>query len=930
MDGRRSGISALIALLLALALIGACTADDYRLSRGVLPSLYNISIRPYLLISDADKQFSFDGDVSITLYGIDEGVQQITLHKDYIEILDCWLYDVAGNLLEEIASERLIYEEQTDKLTVPLTQVMLANQNYTLRFKYIGQMRDGMAGLFRANYIEEQTGDIKWLGVTQMQRIDARVVFPCFDEPAFKAKFQLHITRPDNYNAISNTKIIGSTAEGNGLYVDHFDVTPVMSTYLVAFIISEYTSRKSSDGNFAVISRPEFFDKTKFSFSVGERTLQAYNELFKQPYSELGNELLQYASSPKFPHNGMENWGLIIYSDAVLVQEPGYTDGWSNKEFTIRIIAHETSHMWFGDSVTFQWWSYFWLNEAFARYYEYFMAHQLYPEYQLDQQFVVRQLQLIFKNDALVGTQPMTSPEATIETPSEIGYKFSSIAYAKGASIVRMWRNAMGHENFDASISEYLKMYHGSNTVPQHLFDCLKQHWPAQQIVDLDQFFYDYTEQVGYPVLYVKRVQENGRISFEHNRYLLSPSDGSDTTIRYTIPITYTTNLSPNFQNLTPSFYIQKNASTYYLDLNQHIDWIVVNLRQSNYYRVFYDSGLLQRLQLALSASGHSGVAVENRAQIIDDLFNFAHAEMLDYVEVFKFMEYLVEETEYVPWYAVYDGLERVAPRLTLEQLTCFSIYLQDITKKVFDRLGIVRPNDTVLDVFNRNKQVSWLCKYQHKECNKQVLETVTSLETQAEKPLPDFRETLYCAASRAGKYATILGYYRTETYPSEQHMLWLAASCTSDYRAHYENEILGNVTVSLITSGVAQLYQQNPEHVTPIFEMLTDDIKKLADALDSWSETAKVLSELAGYFTTRTQKQMLEEFIAQNGSLFGRSVDTLHTAVQDVGDNLEWSEKRLGRLVQYLGERNSGTIKKLLNVLLLLPMLSLSLRLKL
>lgn len=229
-----------------------------------------------------------------------------------------------------------------------------------------------------------------------------------------------------------------------------------MSTYLLAFMIASFSAR-GNVSEFSVLTRPEFHNYTEFSYHVGQLVVPAYEELFQSPYRELGNDVLQYASSPRFPHNGMENWGLIIYSDGVLVQEPGYSDDWSDKEYAIRIIAHETSHMWFGDSVTFAWWSYFWLNEAFARYYEYFMANQLYPEYHLDEQFVVRQMQLIFGTDARNSSQPLSSPESEIQTPAQIAYKFSAITYAKGACMVRMWRNAMGADNFDTAIRSYLK-----------------------------------------------------------------------------------------------------------------------------------------------------------------------------------------------------------------------------------------------------------------------------------------------------------------------------------------------------------------------------------------------------------------------------------------------------------------------------------------
>uniref|UniRef100_A0A6P4EV94 Aminopeptidase n=1 Tax=Drosophila rhopaloa TaxID=1041015 RepID=A0A6P4EV94_DRORH len=891
--------------LLLLLVIGFVNGADYRLDGRVVPSYYNLTIG---VLADSAEPTLFDGEVSITLRVAGNlEVPQITLHADTLEISECWLLDSAGAQVEAIDISRLIYEATTQQVTVPLAQALQPGGDYTLGFKYTGHIRTDMAGLFSASYVEQGTNATRWLAVTQMQRINARLVLPCFDEPALKAKFQLQIIRPNGYQAIGNTKLRETTTASQDRFVDHFEETPVMSTYLLAFMVANYSAR-GNVSDFAVLTRPEFFNNTEFSYKVGQQVVPAYEELFRLPYAGLGNEVLQYASSPRFPHNGMENWGLIIFSDDVLVQEAGYTDDWSDKEFAIRIIAHETSHMWFGDSVTFSWWSYFWLNEAFARYFEYFMAHQLYPEYHLDEQFVVRQMQLIFATDARNSTQPMTSPESEIQTPSQIAYKFSGITYAKGACIVRMWRNLMGAQNFNIAIRNYLKEYHLANTEPNDLFYHLYQNWPKNKSVELYRFFADYTEQVGYPMLIVNVTSGNKFVYVEQRRFLLNPGDGSNATLKYTVPITYATNLAPNFDDLTPSSYLHPAVDLLRLFFADPIDWIVLNLRQSNYQRVLYDETLTKGLQVALSARDHSGIPVENRAQIIDDLFNFARVGYVDYSEVFEFLEYLRNEVDYVPWYAVYENLNLVAKRLTPDQLPDFRTYLSDITKAVFQSLGVDwSDQDTPLDVANRNKLVKWLCRYQASNCNQLVsLKFATS-----EQPSPDYRETFFCAASSSSynSYTLVWARYHLETRPSEKELLWSAASCTRDYETHYYKMIItGAETVERKKIGLARLYEENPDLVEPIFKMVTANITELALCLGSWSETAEVISDMAEYFTTRNQQQLFEEFFDCNHQLFGQSEEVLSKAKESVEQNLQWAEKRLDRLVLFLSRRNGGS----------------------
>ncbi|KAH8358869.1 hypothetical protein KR093_002955, partial [Drosophila rubida] len=901
MKGSGVGMRLLVAVI-SVTLIASAESAGYRLSNNVRPSYYNLTIN---IQGDASNPSStFDGQVAITLQTNQSNLLEITLHKDALNISSCSLYSKTGVLQQSVATSSLKYDQATQQLTVPLSQALTVNENYTLHFQFTGTVRTDMVGLFSASYVEPATGKTKWVLLTQMQRLNARLVFPCFDEPALKAQFEVHIGRPSGFNSISNTNLINTTSEANNRYVDHFDVTPIMSTYLLAFVISEYQAR-GSPSDLAIYSRPEYYSKTEDSYNIGQRVVAAYNEVFKMPYKQLGNEVLQFATSPRFPHNGMENWGLIIYSDNVLVRDPGYTDGLKEKEFSTRIIAHETSHMWFGNSVTFSWWSYFWLNEAFARYYEYFMANELCPEYQLDQQFVVRQLQMILRTDAMP-SQPMSSPEASVQTPAEIAHKFSSIAYAKGASIVRMWRNIMGGDNFDKSIQSYLKEYHLNNTRPSDLFAHLKQNWPAKPNVDLDVFFTDFTEQEGYPMITVNFTENNHRAVLRQKRFLSNPGDGSNATIKYTIPITFATNLKPTFQNMTPGIYFMKNITQVQLNSQDELDWIILNVKQSNYYRVLYDTPILNNIQLALTQSDHSSIPVESRAQLVDDLFNFAYAKMLDYVEVFQFVEYMSKEVSYIPWYAAYNGMERVAKRLTPQQLTNFEKYLKDITSAVYTKLGVnSKNNDVVLDVYNRELQVSWLCKYQNAACNNDVKQ---SFEQNLEKPTPDYRETYYCAAARTTGYARVLELYQKETNSGERELLWRAASCTRDYRNHYTTQILGkSTTVAEKIEGLAQMYEQNPDLVSAIFAMITEDIQLLYSALGTWSATAEVLSDLADYFTTTEQQKQFSDFIDKNSALFGTSVSILKTAQTTVSANLLWADQRLGKFVNFLASRNGA-----------------------
>lgn len=188
--------------VLSTSLISNLEGVSYRLDGSVLPSFYNLT-----LFVESDYQ----GLVEITLKTQQENVRIIKLHQDTLKITDIRLNDIAGNMVENILPEQLEYEEETQQFSVPLGTELLRNVDYILKIRFEGIIRTDMAGLFSASYVDELTNSTNWLALTQMQRLNARLVFPCFDEPSIKARFQLQIIRTVGYNAITNTRLITST-----------------------------------------------------------------------------------------------------------------------------------------------------------------------------------------------------------------------------------------------------------------------------------------------------------------------------------------------------------------------------------------------------------------------------------------------------------------------------------------------------------------------------------------------------------------------------------------------------------------------------------------------------------------------------------------------------------------------------------------------
>lgn len=445
------------------------------------------------------------------------------------------------------------------------------------------------------------------------------------------------------------------------------------------------------------------------------------------------------------------------------------------------------------------------------------------------------------------------------------------------------------------------------STVPEDLFECLKKYWPSGHNVNLDVFFKDWTEQEGYPMVMVSAI--NGRYSIKQQRFLLDPNDGSDSTLRYTVPITFTHDKMADFSNLTPKFYLTKSQTEKVFGNTNPHRWMMVNMQQSNYYRVFYDDILLERLRVAFKAINHSRIHVNNRAAMVDDLLTFARAGLRGYDEVLSFLEYLSNETEYLPWQAAFKGFDILYQRLTLAQHNKFKDYLFEILDNVYKKLGFANSNDSVLDVYNRNKVISWLCKYHHEDCNAQAQKLVREHMLVKTKPTPDFRETLYCAAVREDNtdiYGNLKDMFLKQSLNSEKEKLLRAMGCTSYFvKTHFDFLLSDNVDLDLKTIGLKSLYSQTPENINQVFHLILNNIEQLNESLQDWSATASLINDIAQYLTTQEQLSTLKQFKQDKGSLFGLSVSILEDSIKSIENNFKWSNLHLGKFINYLTSRN-------------------------
>ena len=289
---------------------------------------------------------------------------------------------------------------------------------------------------------EIRAGDV--MVATHFERSRARTAFPCFDEPAMKASFQIVLKVPFGYGAISNAAYDPDMDTSQNLIV--FKETPIMSTYLVAFVLHKYrhiTSESSRGVMFRTFYFAEKIDLVKYASVVGPQALTYFENVFGNLLYPL--EKMDFVPVPDVPFGGEENWGLTIFNPSALLYKE---DLMSVKEkcAVLKVIVHELAHNWVGNLVTMRWWNDLWLKEGFATYFHFFVSDLIDPDAKYLDRMKIDTKDIMRVDGWGVKDIYVLSPDAeVVNTKNEAKYLGNS-AYNKGACIIQMLDKIMTHE----------------------------------------------------------------------------------------------------------------------------------------------------------------------------------------------------------------------------------------------------------------------------------------------------------------------------------------------------------------------------------------------------------------------------------------------------------------------------------------------------
>ena len=599
--------------------------NPFRLPRAVVPHRYTLALEPNL------AEATFVGHVIIDAT-VTEAVERIVLNAIELEISEV---KVAGEIVP------FALHEQTERLVI-LTA--LAEGTTSIEITFSGVLNDKLHGWYRSTYLDAD-GVEQVIATSQMQATDCRRAFPCFDEPDFKAVFDITLIVEPHLLAVSNGPEIDRAVhagDGPPKVAVRFAETMPMSTYLVAVVVGPLSAtepmmvpRQGDPANpipLRIIHVPGKGNLTSFGLDVGAHSITWYQEFYDMPYP---TEKCDMLALPDFAAGAMENLGCITFRESLLLADPN-TATQIELQTLADVVAHEVAHMWFGDLVTMKWWNGIWLNEAFATFMEIACCEAYRPDWLRWTTFSLER-SAAFEVDSLASTRSVEFP---VEAPADCDGMFDVLTYQKGGSLLRMLEQYLGEAEFRRGVSHYLSKHEYGNTETSDLWDAIEEANPATPVRKLmDSWIW----QPGYPLIAARL--DGATLVLAQQRFAYGETD--DPTV-FVVPVHLC--IDGEYSK------VLLDGPQARIDLPSAESSVVVNAGGHGFMRVAYDDALRARLQRELPK-----LTIIDRYNLIDDAWNEVVAGRLAAADFLTFAEGFAADRELAVWQAIVVGLKGVS-----------------------------------------------------------------------------------------------------------------------------------------------------------------------------------------------------------------------------------------------------------------------------
>ncbi|NXL50629.1 AMPQ Aminopeptidase, partial [Podilymbus podiceps] len=641
----------------------------------LLPLHYDLELWPRVRPGQAGP-FGFSGRVNITVR-CRQDTDAAVLHSAGLRSRGAAA--VRGPLPEAGAAVEVagLRQEAAGEVAVlELRGRLRAGRRYVLQLGFQGRLEEDLDGLFLTRYTDQ--GRSRMLIASQLEPTYARTVYPCFDEPAMKATFNIRIIHDPSYVALSNMPAIdvSEMKDENGTLwsVTTFNTSLKMSTYLTAFVICDfdYVTRTERGNEIRIWARKEAVKNgyVDYALNITGQIFSFLEDLLNVSYPlPKTGEITDFLKRTRNQSKEMLRHFFLLFK-------------------------------WFGNLVTMKWWNDLWLNEGLASYFEYLGATFVEPRLSLDKIFYDHVVQPVLRDDNEIGVRSLSESEDKIKGSFSLMSLFDSITYNKGASVTWMLSAFLTEKLFIRALTSYLKEFSFSNANQDDLWTHIQMVIDAQDEVQLPvsvkQIMDSWTCQNGFPVITLNLT--TGTISQE--QFLNKKNENSTDSYNNTwiIPISWMRNGSSQ-----PLMWLDKSSKVFpeMQVLESEYDWILLNVNLSGYYRVNYDQLNLNRLARLLENDPKAIPAV-SRFQLIDDVFALTQFGYIQIETALELTKYLAREDELFIWNMVLLNLVPENLESTLKNYEVYPLLKKYLLKRMLPiyhyYAGFIRQNVDALE----------------------------------------------------------------------------------------------------------------------------------------------------------------------------------------------------------------------------------------
>ncbi|MCL5112366.1 MAG: M1 family metallopeptidase [Candidatus Marsarchaeota archaeon] len=832
------------------------------LGDNVVPENYEIRIEPNL------KTFVFEGSETIEVM-VKRSSKDITLNVKDLKVKSA-LVSSAGKK----QTARIAYSKRKEEVLLLLDKPVAGRAVISIVFE--GVHNDKMYGFYRSKY--NYNGKDDYIVSTQFEAPDARAAFPCFDEPSFKATFDLTLVVDEGLEAISNMPVKSKRRSGRKYEVE-FMRTPKMSTYLLFMAVGrfEYLSTKRNNLLMRAVTTSGKKDNARLALQYTVKFVDFYEKYFgiKYPLPKL-----DIIAIPDFAAGAMENWGAITFREIAML---GNSKSAAAVKRNIAVtVAHELAHQWFGDLVTMWWWDDLWLNESFATFMSYKAISAVFPSWKMDIEYITDVVTSALAADALKSTHPVS---VKVDSPQKIDEIFDAISYDKGGTILMMLEDYVGVEVFRKGLHDYLKKYSYSNATKYDLwgeidFAARKAH-AAQNVSRIAS---QWLNEKGYPII---RVEKNGEhITLSQKRFTLE-KDMNMLQPRL-IPVHYMDSAGKERKVL-----VSKSLASIETPM---VSWVKLNLGQRALYRVAYPESMLSEIGMQIKAGGIKGLDAWG---ILNDLFALTRSSRIGAIEFLEFIEKYCDNAAYPLNKDIFGWLGWLHTMTRGSELQRrVELHMLFHGKRAMAKIALTpKENEDISVTELRNASLSALGMVGDRSTVAIARKLLSAQFKSGKEMASNIRSTVYTIVARNGgsvDYDRFVKMRKADTPPDEDHYLLAAISSFSEK----------GIVKQALEYSLSEKVRLQDAYIIPTIASSTDAGADLAWPWikENWSIIMKKIppsTHLLERFVSplsvvrdRTTLKEIKEFFSKRGNKRGDITKEYAETVERIEANIRFMER--------------------------------------